>query len=178
MPTDDMSLPRNFLRFCPHCGSAAFRAVSDKEFQCQSCGFNFFTNSAAAVVGVIADSFGRIMLTRRARDPWRGSLDLPGGFADPGEGAEEALQREMNEELGCGVENVRYLCSFPNKYVFSGYAVMTTDVAFVCSLPSDVRVCPHDDVSEVLWLSPAEIDIDAIPSHSIREIIKFYQRKL
>ena len=167
------SEPINFLRHCPHCGSNKFEAHGTKEFICGACGFDFFVNSAAAVVALVTDEEGRLMLTRRAREPWRGALDLPGGFVDPGEGAEDALRREVREELGVEVTAMRYVCSYPNEYIFSRYKVRTTDLAFECQLSSSV-VAAADDVSEIIWLAPNEIALDDIPATSIRNIVRHW----
>lgn len=163
--------PRNYLRFCPHCGSGSFASVNFKEFKCNDCGFDFFVNSAAAVVAVIFDSKGRILLTRRARNPYKGYLDLPGGFVDPGESAEEALRREIKEELCIDVESAEYLCSHPNEYIFSNYKVRTTDLAFICQVNGIPTTCA-DDVSSFAWFSPKDIDLSEIAFGSIRKIVK------
>lgn len=179
--SNNPSLPQNFLRFCPHCGNAAFRSVSPKEFVCDAaaggCGFRFFTNSAAAVAAIIEDGQGRILLSRRAVEPWKGSLDLPGGFVDPGESLEEALRRELEEELGAEIENTEYLCSFPNRYIFSGYEVSTTDAAFVCRL-RQTQLCPTDDIDCIEWHEVNNIPLDRIQSESIRNILLFYQKTI
>lgn len=170
---DFASEPINFLHNCPHCGSALFEAKGTKEFICGACGFDFFVNSAAAVVALITDSQGRLLLTRRARDPWKGELDLPGGFVDPGESAEQALVREIKEEMGVTVTDLRYLCSYPNEYIFSNYKVRTTDLAFVC-VASSLDMAPADDVSELVWLAPEDIDPEVIPAISIRNIVRHW----
>lgn len=163
--------PRNYLHFCPHCGSSSFASVSFKEFKCNDCGFDFFVNSAAAVVAVIFDGNGRILLTRRARNPYKGYLDLPGGFVDPGESAEDALRREIKEELCIDVESAEYLCSHPNEYIFSNYKVRTTDLAFICQVKGIPTTCA-DDVSSFEWVSPTDIDLSKIAFGSIRKTVK------
>lgn len=167
------SEPINYLHYCPHCGSGRFEARSAKEFLCGACGFNFFANSAAAVLALVRDRRGRLLLTRRARDPWAGALDLPGGFVDPGESAEDALRREMAEELGVRVTSMKYFCSEPNEYIFSNYKVHTTDLAFVCELDT-MPTTASDDVSEALWMPPGDIDTSQIPLKSIRRIAERY----
>lgn len=171
MNNNDLSEPAKFLRYCPHCGSASFRAVSPKEFKCDNCGFNFFTNSAAAVVAVIFDNEGRLLLTRRARNPFKGWLDLPGGFVDPGESAETALRRELMEELQTEVKSAKFLCSHPNEYIFSNYKIRTTDLGFICEMTHKPTKCA-DDVDALIWLHPAEINLDQIAFPSIRNIVQ------
>ncbi len=162
--------PINFLCYCPHCGSDTFKAKSFKEFKCEACGFNFFTNSAAAVVAIVRDAEGRILLTRRGRDPFKGWLDLPGGFVDPGEAAETALCRELKEELEVETIEFKYLCSFPNEYIYSGYKVRTTDLAFICQIDHAPTKCA-DDVASFVWENPKDIDLNEVPFDSIRNIL-------
>ncbi len=167
---DSSSEPLAFLHFCPHCGSDKFAAVSSREFKCGDCGFDFFVNSAAAVVAIITDEDGRIMLTRRAREPRKGWLDLPGGFVDPGESAEEAVRREIREELEVEVTHSEFFCSYPNEYIYSNYKVRTTDLAFVCETDKVPTLCA-DDVEEIVWMHRCDIDLDKIAFTSIRNIL-------
>lgn len=175
MISEDSTEPTSFLKFCPHCGSQSFEARTAKEFLCGACGFNFFVNSAAAVVALICDAEGRLLLTVRDREPWAGMLDLPGGFVDPGESAEEALRREVAEELGVRVVRATYLCSAPNEYVFSHYKVRTTDMAFACQV-DHLPTRGTDDVRGLVWLRPEEVDLDRIPATSIRQITERFIR--
>lgn len=54
---------------------------------------------------MIASQRGRILLVRRARDPWRGRWDVPGGYVEDGEDARAAGEREFQEETGRRVES-------------------------------------------------------------------------
>lgn len=64
------------------------------------------------VDAVITDHHGRILLMERGTEPFRGSWVLPGGLVDPGETVEEAVVREVREELGLTVEVVRLIGVF------------------------------------------------------------------
>lgn len=112
------------------------------------------------------------MLTRRAIEPHIGMLDLPGGFIEPMESAEEALSRELFEELGVKVSSMEYFCSFPNEYPFSGLSVYTLDLAFKVTVYSLDQIIPMDDISAFEFYKPAEVPFDEIPSSSIRKIIE------
>ena len=159
------------FKYCPRCGNNNFIQKSKKEYLCENCKFNFFTNSAAAVVAIIKDKEGRIMLTKRAFNPWKGMLDLPGGFVDPDESAEDALKREIKEELGVNILSAKYICSFPNVYPFSGINVKTTDLGYLVEIENIEKIHPEDDVAGILWKKPNEIDIEQIPSISIKNFI-------
>ena len=69
---------------------------------------------------MITDDQGRLLVVVRAEEPEKGTWDLPGGFADPGESIEESVRREVREELGLEIASMRYLCSYPNTYEYGG----------------------------------------------------------
>ena len=86
-----MAHPLHQFRFCPKCGSSQFAENNEKSKKCADCGFVYYFNSSAAVVAVIENAAGEILVARRAKDPAKGTLDLPGGFIDMHETAEEAV---------------------------------------------------------------------------------------
>lgn len=168
------SHPKNVLNYCPKCGDKAFDYDGSRSFKCAKCGFHFFINSAAAVAAVIINEKSEVLLTTRAFDPCKGMLDLPGGFVDPMETAEEAVCREIKEELNLDVLKTTYLVSFPNEYVFSGYSVYTTDLAFVCEVKSFDNMHVQDDISDFAFYPEESINYEDVSSGSIRDIIRFY----
>ena len=165
--------PENILRFCPKC-SSRFVPQHDFSFICESCGLHFFSNACAAVCGLILDCQGRLLLTKRAKEPKKGMLDLPGGFVNPFESLEEALGREIREELGVTVRDMNYICSFPNRYVYSGLTYFTIDLAFICKLDDVSIIKPADDVEDAIFVSPGKIHLEDIAFESIRNIISFF----
>lgn len=143
-------------------------------FLCKECGFQFYVNAAAAVVALIEDGGERLLLVRRAREPRKGTLDLPGGFVDPGETMERALHREIKEELNLDIDHYSYFCSFPNTYLYSGIIYYTIDLAFVCAVKDLNRISTGDDAGEHLFISPEHIRLEDIGFDSIREITSLY----
>jgi NAD+ diphosphatase len=167
-----MTHPIHIFRFCPRCGSSMFPAVSDRSFRCGECDFQYFINSSAAVAALIFNKEGKLLLTRRAFDPDKGKYDLPGGFVDPGESAEEALIRELKEELGIEVKSLKYVTSKANEYYFSGITIFTTDFAFKAEAVSLENIHACDDISGFEWVDPDAIDPAEIPALSIRYFVK------
>ena len=167
--------PHKVINHCPRCGSEHFKARKEGiSFTCEDCGFVYFVNNSAAVACLIFDAEGKLMLSRRAIEPNRGMLDLPGGFVDVMETAEEAVRREIREELGISVTGLRYLTSFPNEYVFSGYSVFTLDMAFVCEVNDLNSARPKDDISAIEFYKLEDIPFQELCSDSMRNIIEFY----
>ncbi|WP_430813542.1 NUDIX domain-containing protein [Carboxylicivirga sp. RSCT41] len=170
-----MTQPQEVIKYCPRCGSPHFVFDGSKSFKCKACQFHFFINSACAVAAVIVNSKGEMLLTRRAFDPEKGKLDLPGGFVDPMERAEESVIREIKEELNLDVVSLKYISSFPNEYVFSDFSVYTTDLGFLCEVKSFENMHAKDDISGFEFIAPAEIDFNEISSESIRNIIRAFK---
>jgi ADP-ribose pyrophosphatase YjhB (NUDIX family) len=138
-------------------------------------------NSAAAVIALIEDGGGRLLLVRRARDPMKGMLDLPGGFADQGETAEGALEREVKEELNLEIEQCRYFCSYPNTYFYGGITYSTMDLAFICTVRDLNEIRADDDVGGYLFLHPVDIPIKELSFDSVQRVVSDYlsfRRKL
>lgn len=164
--------PGQFFEFCPRCGESGLILKPTFDFRCDHCGFHYFINAAGAVVALIHDVRGRLLLTRRAKSPAEGTLDLPGGFIDPMETAEDALIREIREELNLNITGWRYLGSFPNRYVFDGVPVFTVDLAFSCNVTSFESLKAGDDVADVVFVAPDRIRLSAIGLDSVREIVR------
>lgn len=169
--------PFNALNFCPKCGSREFHQSGEKSLQCNQCSFHFFINSAAAVAALVTDEEGRLLLTTRAVEPDSGKLDLPGGFIDPGETAENAVKRELDEELSMKVKSLEYIGSAPNEYVFSGYSVFTLDMAFRVIPESVTGLVAMDDIFDYRFYAENEIDYAQIPAPSIKSFVKQYFSK-
>ena len=169
--------PLDILRFCPKCGSADFIPSGERSLLCRKCGFHFYINSAAAVAALVTDTEGRLMLVTRGIEPDYGKLDLPGGFADPGETAEDAVKRELFEELGLKIKYMEYLFSGANEYIYSGYKVFTLDLAFKVIPQSIANLNPMDDILDYRFYAEGEFDYNDIPAPSIKGFVKAYFEK-
>ena len=113
-------------------------------------------------------------MVRRAKEPAKGTLDLPGGFVDMGETVEEGMRREIREETGLEVADIQYLFSSPNVYMYSGMGVHTLDMDFLVRVHSDsFAVTAADDAAEAFWIpvnevNPAEFGLTSIRNAVIR----------
>lgn len=126
-------------------------------------------NASAAYVALIVNNRGELLVERRRNEPAKGTLDLPGGFADAGETAEEGIRREVKEETRLDVRHARYLFSRPNSYNFSGIDIPTLDLFFRCEVEDLTPLEAHDDAAEVMWIPINEVQTELFGLKSIRE---------
>lgn len=170
----NLTHPFNVLKFCPRCGSETFKKADYHSFKCGVCGFHYFINAAAAVAALIVNDEGKLMLVKRGVEPDYGKLDLPGGFVDAGESMEQALKRELLEELGLEIASFKYIISAPNEYIFSDFTVFTLDFAFKVVPQSLNNLHPMDDILNYKFYAEEEINYDDIPASSIKYFVKQY----
>ena len=161
------------FRYCPRCGSDTFAPHDEKSNRCPACGFTYYYNPAAATAALILNDRHELLVCRRANDPARGTLDLPGGFCDVGETAEEGVVREVAEETGLRVLRADFLFSLPNSYLFSDFVVATVDMFFRCRVAEDeAQPEAHDDASELLWIPLDALRPEAFGLASIQRGIR------
>jgi NADH pyrophosphatase NudC (nudix superfamily) len=168
---------QGLLKYCPNCSKLA-KLVDSRKILCGDCGFKLYLNTAAAVAGVIVDGDGRVMFIRRNREPRKGFLDLPGGFVDFGEDGETALRREVLEELGVEVTDVKYLRSIPNTYEYADILYHTLDLFFTCRMADGVDLASiqfdRDEISEILYKCPKVVSLDEIAFDSMKLLFRYY----
>jgi NAD+ diphosphatase len=169
--------PLNVLKFCPKCGSPQFDIAGERSLKCGTCGFHYYINASAAVAALVTDGTGKLMLVTRGIEPDYGKLDLPGGFVDHFESAEDALKRELFEELGIKVKSMKYISSSPNEYIFSGFTVFTIDLAFEVFPESLIDLKPMDDILEYGFYAENEFNYDDIPALSMKQFVKEFFKK-
>jgi ADP-ribose pyrophosphatase YjhB (NUDIX family) len=77
-----------------------------ERMRCTVCAFVLYENPACAAAGMVVDELGRILLVRRAIEPWRGHWALPAGYQEVDEEPARTAAREVAEESGIEVEVV------------------------------------------------------------------------
>jgi len=163
--------PLRLFKYCPRCGSSQFEFNNFKSKKCAGCEFIYYFNITAATAAFITDNAGRLLVAKRANEPAKGTLDLPGGFVDPGETAEEAITREIKEETGLIIDNLAYRFSIPNIYTYSGFDVHTLDMFFEAKV-NETAIVASDDVSELIWMKREDIDPEQFGLISIKRAVK------
>ncbi len=162
------------FKYCPVCGSNLFVKHNIKSMRCEECGFIYYINPSAATAAFIRNEDGDLLVCRRSNEPAKGTLDLPGGFIDYDETAEEGITREVLEEIGVKVENFRYVFSLPNDYFYSGLDIPTMDLFFEGKVKNDTKIQAADDVDECFFIPVRELNPELFGLKSIRQAIKIF----
>ncbi|MFN8223316.1 MAG: NUDIX domain-containing protein [Gaiellales bacterium] len=140
---------------CPRC-AASLEGGGDA-LRCPACGSHYYANSAPTASAVIEDGDGRVLLGRRALEPFRGYWDTVGGFLHEGEAPEVGLRREVCEETGLEIEIGQFLGVWMDRYGAADTAVHTLNLFWVARVVGG-ELAPADDVSELAWFAS-----DALP---------------
>lgn len=141
---------------------------------CPRCGWTFYDNPVPAAVALIVRR-GRVLLVLRARQPYAGTWDLPGGFLEAGETAEQGLARELREELGVRARRIRPIATVPDRYGPGGFPVLAL-VYSVAAAPGPIR--PDDDVAEARWFPRGRLPYDRIAFPSMRRVLRRWAREV
>lgn len=103
-------------QFCSKCGEKTLQKPGERGKECPACGELFYPRISPAVIVLIRKG-NKILLARSPNFP-QTMYSLIAGFVEPGESAEEAVVREVREEIGIEIKNLRYFGSqawpFPN----------------------------------------------------------------
>lgn len=154
--------------YCYICGSK-LKAEKEGIWWCDSCEQQYFANPIPCVEAALFDDKGQVLLAERGNKPNKGKYDLPGGFIDTGETAEEALYRELEEELGLQSHQVsqpQYVGCYTSQYPYGKVTYQTLIFVYAASIEADVRLQPQDDVASARFVSLdalGEVDI-AVPT--------------
>ena len=165
--------PLELFHFCPKCGSQDFEIHNALSRHCANCGFTYYQNPRASTAAFILNNKGELLVAKRAKEPAQGTLDLPGGFVDNEENAEEGMAREIKEETGLDVSpsDLVYQFSVPNIYRYSGMDIHTLDLFFVCHVDDDAQIKANDDAAELQWVPLGEVFVERFRLRSIRQAV-------
>jgi ADP-ribose pyrophosphatase YjhB (NUDIX family) len=170
---------KSFTRFsfCPACASPLINVHQKNGIECSACGYVYFHNCAAAVAAIV-EIGDKILLVKRAHDPQKGFYDLPGGFVDYQESLEAAIVREMREECGIEVTDLRYFGSFPNTYVYRSVTYFSADAFFFCKAPDTEKLRVSEETSDYAIVDTETIDDRTIAFKSIKQALREYRARI
>lgn len=144
------------FKYCPFCGEASLARLQPpgddrQRLICTRCDEIFYENPKPVVSAVI-ERDGKVLLARRAQGLHTGRWDLPGGFVELDETAEEAVLREVLEEVGCRIGLRGILGAFSETAGGYGPSLNIHFRAIPLSEPH-----PTAEASEVGWFGRDEL---------------------
>ena len=141
----------NEHRFCGRCGSAMGDHPRDRAKQCPDCGLISYPKLAPSIIVLVTR--GREMLLARNANWPQNMFSTLAGFVEPGESIEQTLHREVLEEVGLKVKNLKYCGSqswpFPNSLM----------LGFRAEYEAGEIVCQDEEIAEARWF-----DVDDLPN--------------
>ena len=130
-------------RFCGRCGKETRQKRDERSKICDSCGLVTYPRLSPAIV-VLVQRDDRILLARSPHFP-PGMFSLVAGFVEPGENLEHAVEREVLEETGIRVRNIRYSGSEPWPFPDS------LMVGFFADFAGGELVVDRNEIESAFW---------------------------
>jgi 8-oxo-dGTP diphosphatase len=162
-------------RFCPRCANELVH--EHERVSCPACGFVSHSNSEPTVGALLTDDRGRLLLVRRARDPYAGSWDVPGGFLEEAEHPLDALRRELREETGLAVEPGEFVGVRLDHYGDGPDAPTTLNLYWTARVTGG-EPRAGDDAVEIRWFAPDELPHDdEIGFPNVREVLSAWRER-
>lgn len=139
-------------RYCGTCGNVLVHDDKERMMRCPKCNAMHYPKiSPAVIVGVIDKEQERILMTKYADRDYK-KYALIAGFAEIGEAVEDTVRREVMEEVGIKVKNIRYYKSQPWSFTD------TLLLGFYCELDGDDSIrLDEEELSTGQWLHRDEI---------------------
>ena len=163
-----------YLEFCSNCGSYnKFGKIDgNQRFFCSECDTIHYENPKPTAT-LICPRNNEILLVKRAVDPGKGLLGLPGGFIEKGESPEVAAKRELKEETGLNGSAVKVLG------VCSHFNTMFGDILLI-GIEVEVKdwstMEAGDDAEEAALFSLNNLPSLAFPCHE--KIVNMYRKRI
>jgi NAD+ diphosphatase len=146
-------------RFCGTCGKPMAKADGERAMKC-ACGHLAYPRIAPAMM-VLVKKGEAILLARNAAMPPGGRMSALAGFLEPGESVEDSIHREVHEEVGLFVKDLRYFAS--QSWPFPGSLM----IAFTAEYSSGEIVVDPKEIAEARWFGPGDTLPELPPPQSI-----------
>ena len=147
-------------RICGACGTPMAKADGERAMKCPACGHVAYPRIAPAMM-VLVKRGDAILLARNIAVPAGGRMSALAGFLEPGESVEDAIHREVREEVGLEVKELRYFAS--QSWPFPGSLM----IAFTAEYASGELVLDPGEIAAARWFGPG----DPLPELSPRQSI-------
>jgi NAD+ diphosphatase len=155
---------RRTHRFCGACAAELADVDGEHARRCASCGLFVPMQLSPAVLVLVRRSTGEVLLVRHTYGPtaiWA----LVAGFVEAGESLEQAVHREVAEEVALAVDAVTYFGSQP--WAMSGPGVVLAGFTAICPDDAAEPVVDGRELAEARWYPPAQLPEALPPTYSL-----------
>lgn len=162
------------FRFCPNCQQPI--KLNNNLINCLNCRFHFYLNQPVATTIILENKNQEILFTKRKFPPKKDFWDLPGGFVEKKETAEEAIKRELKEELNIQIKKFKFLGTYIGFYPYKGINHYPLNLIFYGKITDDQikNIIPADDVSQIKFFSKKDIPWKKLSFIDIEKGLKDY----
>ena len=143
-------------KYCGYCGTVTEKSNTERALICPKCKNIEYPKISPAIIVAIRDG-NRLLLTKNAKGTYK-FYALVAGFVEVGESLEDAVRREVMEEVGLKVKNIQSYKSQP--WSFSDSLML----AFIADLDGDDKITiQEEELSEARWFERE--DVPVLPYH-------------
>ena len=153
-------------RFCGRCGAPTHNKSDERAKICSACDQIYFPRVSPAVIGAVVNR-DRILLASSPRFP-AAFYSVLAGFVEPGETLEEAFRREVREEVGLEIANIRYFSSQPWPFPDS------LMVGFVADYAGGEICADGIEISHAAWFAADDLPRLPGPYSIARHLIDWF----
>jgi 8-oxo-dGTP diphosphatase len=146
------------MAFCDECGRPcdAGDEAAARPPACPEHGPRWRLVRSAPCTAVVIEREGRVLLSRRAHEPWAGRWEVPGGFLDHGEHPEDGARREVREELGIAVTLTGLLGIYVHPVPDQDPLLIVVYVGTTDATDEEVRIDPAE-IADWRWFDSADV---------------------
>lgn len=158
-------------RFCGRCGQTTRHDQRERAIRCPRCDNLVYPTISPAVIVAVTHG-DRLLLTKYSRPGSYGNYALIAGFAEIGEPLEDTVRREVMEEVGLPVRNIRFYKSQP--WSFSNSLLS----GFYCDLDTEDETVTlqEDELGEGTWFNREELPQGGSTISLTREMIEQFRK--
>ena len=157
------------VKYCGRCGERTEHSNTERAMVCPECGSIYYPVICPAVIVAVING-DKILMTKYAYGTYR-KYALVAGYTEIGETLERTVEREVLEEVGLKVKNIRYYASQP--WPFSGTELM----GFIAEVDGNDEVTlDTSELAEAKWFGRDEIMEEENPKSLTNTLIQAFRR--
>jgi NAD+ diphosphatase len=156
-------------QFCGRCGTPTQNSGNEFSKKCPACGLTAYPRISPAII-VLIEQDNKLLLSRSPHFP-KGMFSVQAGFVEPGENLEQAVEREIFEEVGIRIKDVAYFGSqpwpFPNSLM----------IGFTAKYAGGELTIDKTEIEEAAWFTADSMPAIPPPLSIARKLIDHFVEK-